>query len=43
MIYVIEAIRRKPLSKKVEEGIVGATMFLLLVLMALVFVKDIFF
>ena len=43
LIYVLEAIRRKPLPKKVEEGIVGATMLLLLALMALVFVKDIFF
>ncbi|MBR4054951.1 MAG: site-2 protease family protein [Clostridia bacterium] len=41
LIYVIEAIRRKPLSKKVEERIVGGTMVALLVLMALVFFKDI--
>lgn len=41
LIYVIEAIRRKPLPKNVEEKVVGGTMVALLVLMALVFFKDI--
>ena len=41
LIYVLEAIRRKPLPKNVEEKVVGGTMVALLVLMALVFFKDI--
>ena len=41
LIYVIEAIRRKPLPKNVEEKVVGGTMVALLVLMALVFFKNI--
>ncbi len=41
LLYVIEAIRRKPLPKNVEEKVVGGTMVALLVLMALVFFKDI--
>lgn len=42
LLYVIEAIRRKPLPKEIEEKIVAGTMILLFALMFLVFFKDIF-
>ena len=42
LLYVIEAIRRKPLPKEIEEKIVAGSMIVLLALMFLVFVKDIF-
>lgn len=41
LIYVIEAIRRKPLPKKVEETIVAGCMIALFALMILIFFKDI--
>ena len=40
LIYLIEAIRRKPLPKKVETALTAGTMIALLVLMALIFLKD---
>ena len=42
LIYVIEAIRRKPLPKEIEEKIVAGSMIVLFALMFLVFFKDIF-
>ena len=41
LIYLLEAIRRKPLKKKTEELLTGGCMILLFILMALVFLKDI--
>lgn len=41
LLYVLEAIRRKPLPKKAEEILTGGCMVLLLILMALIFLKDI--
>ena len=41
LLYLLEAIRRKPLEKKTEEALTGGCMLLLLLLMAFVFVKDI--
>ncbi len=41
LLYVIEAIRRKPLPKKVEENIVAGCMIALFALMILIFFKDI--
>ena len=40
LIYLIEAIRRKPLPKKVETALTAGTMIALLLLMALIFLKD---
>ena len=40
IIYVIEAIRRKPLPKKVETAMTAGCMILLFLLMALIFIKD---
>ena len=40
VIYCIEAIRRKPLPKKVETAMTAGTMILLLLLMAAIFLKD---
>ena len=41
VIYVIEAIRRKPLPKKAEAAMTAGTMILLLILMAAILLKDI--
>ncbi len=40
LLYVIEGIRRKPLSKELETGIMTACMVLLLALMFVIFLKD---
>lgn len=40
LLYLLEAVRRKPLSKKTEQALVGGCMALLLLLMALIFLKD---
>ena len=41
VIYLIEGIRRKPLPKKVETAMTAGTMILLLILMAVIMLKDI--
>ncbi|MBO4452739.1 MAG: site-2 protease family protein [Clostridia bacterium] len=41
VLYVIEAIRRKPLPKKIEQGIMAACTIVLLVFMIVITLKDI--